>query len=603
MTPSQVASPEHGATPEEDRTPVVVIVRGSADEVRSQVRPLRDAVLSALAALGSPIIASAEDNVRHYLNRVDPERSVVVLADSVGALRSAQAAAAGSRDATFCLLVVPTTFARWGRFSSDWARGLSATTGDDTVYLTDSELSRTVLESQLDSARVDVRVLHASRAATLSADESNLTGNGNPSDPEQVTTSQFEVMKHWRSGEDLPPHFGLRWDFCERSFESPAIAHDITEDEADENVATLARILRGRTLEGDPLRISVLGHKLSFIDELARDLAHRSGSRVVLDEWKNLGAPDDARATREVLDQSEVVIGEWGRPNNVWIQRHATADKRLIVRVHRYEVTTDFPAAIDMERFSAGVVIVPWVGRALVQKFHWPAEKLVYIPNYVNGEHFRRPKLRGAEFTLGIVGITPDLKRLDLALDLIAVLRAEDPRYTLRVRGQLPTEHIHWTTNPAIAEQWGSIRFRLRHDPLLRSGVFFDAPGRDMASWLEGIGVILSTSDLEGSHVALAEGMASGALPIARPWPGVRTLWPQDVVFDTLESAAEQVLRSRDPQWRQQTIEQFVGHPSLDQDRVLQAWWDLVQGDLEAAQAAFSPVDWSAPWYEPVELP
>ncbi|MGY5765393.1 hypothetical protein ACXET9_09335 [Brachybacterium sp. DNPG3] len=557
--------------------------------------------MTTLASLGATMVVTAEDNVQHYLGRIDRDRDVVVIADSTSALQTAQKAAAeSSLGATFCLLVVPTTYSHWGKFTSDWAKGLSSTIGDDTVYLTDSELSRTVLESHLSSARVDVRVLHPAREAVL-ADAMGRTDAG-IADPLQVAIARFEAMKRWGPGEDLPQHSGVEWTFDETDVPLDAPALEVSAAEAAANAETLARILRVRTLEGSPLRISVLGHKLSFIDELARDLAHSSGSRVVLDEWKHLGAPDDAAATRKIMEQSEVVIGEWGRPNNVWIQQNAAADKRLIVRVHRYEVTTDFPAAIDMERFSAGVVIVPWVGRALVQKFGWPAEKLVYIPNYVNGAHFRRPKLPGAEFTLGIVGITPDLKRLDLALDLLALLRAEDPRFTLRVRGQLPPEHIHWTTNPAIADQWGSIRFRLRQDPLLRTGVFFDDPGRDMASWLEGIGVILSTSDLEGSHVALAEGMASGALPIARPWPGVRTLWPQDSVFDTLEDAAEQVLRSRDPQWRKETIDHFVRHPALDQDRVLRAWWDLVQGDLEAAQNAFRPVDWNAPWYEPVEL-
>ena len=46
--------------------------------------------------------------------------------------------------------------------------------------------------------------------------------------------------------------------------------------------------------------------------------------------------------------------------------------------------------------------------------------------------------------------------------------------------------------------------------------------GPDVGTWLRRIGFILSTSDDESFHLAPAEGMASGAVPVIRSWP-VRT--------------------------------------------------------------------------------
>lgn len=578
-----------GAPSRHDSHPqaIVILVQDGLHPRTPRLEAIKESVAAALADLGTPLVVAPAAHLHDLLEHVPPEPDLLVLAETSSSLQAARQAI-GAVTSTFCLLVVPTSFAHPAPATPPWARELESVPTTNTIFLTDSPLSRAVIENQLRTARVDVRVIQA------------------PAVPPPASTTaedHFAEMKTGAPSTALPQHSGSNWDFTPRQPQAtPKVsAGDVTCQRA-ENIAVVAQLLAIRKLAGEPMHVGILGHKLSFIDELARDLARASGSTVELDEWTSLSAPPDRPRAERLVARSNVLIGEWGRPNNVWLQRHARADKRLIVRVHRYEVTTPFPRAIDMDRFDAGVVIVPWVGRALVQRFDWPAEKLVYIPNYVNTRHFRREKLPGAEFTLGIVGITPDLKRLDLALDLLAALRAHDLRYSLRIRGALPTEHIHWATNPAIAEQWETVLFRLRTDPVLRSAVHFDPPGRDMATWLEQIGIILSTSDLEGSHVALAEGMASGALPIARPWPGIRTLWPAACVHDTLDSAVQQVLRSQDRSHRDQVLTQLGLHPSLDQDRVLQAWWDLVRGDRDAAQSAFGPVDWTADWYDPVEL-
>lgn len=564
-----------------------VLVQDMQSRRPSRVEDLRAAVVAALARLGTPMVFTADLDAKRYIERIDPASRIVVIAESPGALAAARADLAEDIDITYCLLVAPTSFAHWGSLSAEWTAGLDAASRDHVILLTDSNLARAVVEQQVHGTRADVRVLQPVESAAPSADV------------EQGWSFQAAAADD-RGDVGFS---GVAWDFGPAEAGPAPVGNPSVhaEDTLAANAHVMRAIVAPRPLAGRPLRVGVLGHKLTFIDELARDLAHASGSSVVLDEWKHLGAPSDAARAKRIVAQSDVVVGEWGRPNNVWIQNHAAPDTRLIVRVHRYEVTTEFPRAIDMNRFDAGVVIVPWVGRALVQKFGWPAEKLVYIPNYVNSEHYRRPKLPGAEFTLGLVGITPDLKRLDLALNLLGRLRERDTRYSLRVRGQLPPEHIHWAKNPKLAEQWGSVLARLRADPNLRNAVHFDEPGRDMARWYESVGVILSTSDLEGSHVALAEGMASGALPVARPWPGIRTLWPSECVFDRIEDAEEWVLRSRDPQWRAEAVSRFAGHPALDQERVLRAWWDLMHGRREQAQAAFGPIDWHAPWFEPVD--
>ena len=101
--------------------------------------------------------------------------------------------------------------------------------------------------------------------------------------------------------------------------------------------------------------------------------------------------------------------------------------------------------------------------------------------------------------------------------------------------------------------------------------------------------------------MALAEGISSGALPVARRWPGIQTLWPEDFIFDDFDSAVHWVSRVTDAEWFHRTTERFRKHQSLDHNQVLAAWRELLQGNRSTAQEYFGPIDWEAPVFDPIE--
>ena len=490
------------------------------------------------------------------------------------------------------LILCPDSFPSVATENDELLADAKKALGRDDTVLTDSELSRYVIETFMSHMRLPVEVIASSAGEK--------TGPVGAAD-RKIESWSFLRAKSDPSGSRLQAP-GLSWSRSDEVPLSPpsAVPGKISLDERElrNNRELISRLFTSHISTDSPLSVGVMGHKLTFIDELAGALAQSTGSKVELDEWKYLSGPSDKKRANRLLEESDVIIGEWARPNNVWIQENAPSDTPLIVRAHRYEVTTDFPRSIDMDRFSAAVVIVPWVGRALVQEFGWPAEKMVYVPNFVSNTYFRRGKLEGANFTLGIAGITPHLKRLDLAFDLLAALREIDPRFNLRVRGGDPTKHPHWATDSAMRDQWSSIQARLRFDPRIRKGVHFDQPGRDMASWFQQIGFILSMSDLEGSHVALAEGTVSGAIPVARRWPGIETLWPENAIFDEMAEAVEYIAQCSDPTVFEKASTRMAKLKSLDSTLVLQAWWHLLNGRVQDAKKVFGPVDWFAPIYK-----
>jgi hypothetical protein len=79
----------------------------------------------------------------------------------------------------------------------------------------------------------------------------------------------------------------------------------------------------------------------------------------------------------------------------------------------------------------------------------------------------------------------------------------------------------------------------------LQEAVEFREYVTDVPAALQDVGFTLSCSWREGTHEAVLEGMASGAIPVIRRWPMVRqfgapeTAYPGLDCFDTAEEAAD----------------------------------------------------------------
>lgn len=387
-----------------------------------------------------------------------------------------------------------------------------------------------------------------------------------------------DELSAWRHGDSesraQPRHFHLKaWSAdAQQQAASQLLAHIV------DRVPVTSRSRRP---------VLVAGYNLKFAVELAQRLDSRGDLDLTVDEWPTESEPSER--TDKLLDQARSIFAEWVRPSTVWIADRKRPDQFLTVRLHRYELESRHPRRLDISRVDAVVYIAPLFGRRIHDELGWPSEKLVYIPNFINLDWLNRPKLPEARFGLGMVGVESMRKRFDIALDLLAQLRRVDPRFTLFVRSVLPWNNpFVWRhRNEREYAMW--CRERIRQEPLLRGGVVFDPPGRDMARWYRQVGHILSTSDNEGSHMAPAEGMASGAVPVIRPWPGAAEIYDDEWIHVTTEDAVAAILEDRDlatwaPRSQRAQIEVARTH---NPEAVTAAWADLLHGDIATARARF----------------
>ena len=350
----------------------------------------------------------------------------------------------------------------------------------------------------------------------------------------------------------------------------------------------LGRALPVRTVQGasaaDKLKVVVAGHDLKFFTPLLDYLRLQPGLEVRLDQWAALGK-HDAEVSRELAGWADVVVCEWCGPNAVWYSRHKRRGSRLLVRLHRFELASPYPAQVKIGAVNQVVCVSRHYARLTREQTGWPEAKVVTVPNAIDVAQLDRPKLDGARFHLGLVGIVPSRKRLDLALDVLEELRREDDRYLLFIKSGMPWEHWWVWQNPAEREHYAAALRRVQRTPLLRGAVVFDDAGPDVPAWLRRVGFMLSTSDDESFHVAPAEGMASRAVPVLRHWPGAETIYDARWINrDPAEMAAGIAALDDEADWRRAGDEAHAqAAAAFNLPRVCEAWRDLLTTDLDPA--------------------
>jgi glycosyltransferase involved in cell wall biosynthesis len=326
-----------------------------------------------------------------------------------------------------------------------------------------------------------------------------------------------------------------------------------------------------------PLRIAVASHDLKFFSRLLERFESMPQLDVRVDAWPAIDRHDPEQS-RALLDWADVVICEWCGPNAVWYAKHKRPDQRLLVRLHRFELYRPWPEQLAIDQVDRVICVSPSYAQLTLARTGWPSDKVTVIPNWVDVEQLDRPKLPGARFHLGMIGVGESRKRLDIALDVLEAVRRDDDRFMLFAKTKMPWEYSWIWRRPGEAEHSQATLRRIQGDPLLRGSVVFDRFGPNVGAWLRGIGFVLSTSDDESFHLSPAEGMASGAVPVIRNWPGAETIFDPMWIQPDAAGMADAILATvQDERW------EAAGNAARDQvrasyslERVITEWTELI---------------------------
>lgn len=251
-----------------------------------------------------------------------------------------------------------------------------------------------------------------------------------------------------------------------------------------------------------------------------------------------------SKVEREMIECADVIFVEWCNDTAVWLTRLGPARPRLVIRLLGYEADGPWPVVVDWNRADALVFLSEFVRERVVDAIElntFPHLKSVTVPLAISCLRFSRPKRNDAWQTLGLIGWSTLNKDALVAVRILRDLRARGGNWRLRLLGRPPTP---WTADQRtwLRELDGEI------EAAGTDTISLDPWTEDVPEWLTGVGFILSTSRSESFHAAVAEGMASGAVPVVRRWPvcqrwrGAERQYPNALLFDEVDEAVAQIL-------------------------------------------------------------
>jgi glycosyltransferase involved in cell wall biosynthesis len=348
-------------------------------------------------------------------------------------------------------------------------------------------------------------------------------------------------------------------------------------------ICWLTHFFNVNNLRSTPPALLISGHDLRFLRPFIAHCENILGYRVYLEQHHghNITAPDQCL---QMLPLADIIFCEWCLGNAVWYSNHKLDRQRLIVRLHSQELKLPFLERVQWSQVDALIVICPRNHELMLDRYPFLQDKVHLIYNPIDCRGLRQAKLPGAEFNLGMLGMSPKLKAPHLAFDIFSRLKQIDRRYTLYIKGKPPREYDWLWRRRDERAYYEQFHETIGSSPF-KDSVVFESYGDDVSQWFSKIGFILSTSDTEGSHQSVAEGMASGAIPVIRDWPGADLIYPVKYVARSVEAAVESILLWRSPKHYAAEAKfcRAFAHSHFDQGRVCRQFEALMHGALPAA--------------------
>ena len=294
-------------------------------------------------------------------------------------------------------------------------------------------------------------------------------------------------------------------------------------------------------------RVCFAGHDYKFIDPYVSYLKSQ-GYSVMKDRWE-WGEPVDIEMSKNIYNWTDIIFCEWGLANSVWYSNNNVDEKPIYIRVHLQEINAKalkFGKKINFDSITKIIFVSERVRDEYIKIFNVDIKKTVVIPNFVlDDEYILNSKRQiGSQVTLGMVGIVPTRKRLDRAVSLLEMLIDSGIDAKLRIKGHRP-ENLDFMHGPARKEEldyYYKIYEEVDRNPKLKNLITFDDWGNDVAIWYQDVDFILSPSDFESFHYALADGVLSGCTPIVWDWDEAKIIYNDDWIVNSNEEAFNRTL-------------------------------------------------------------
>jgi len=271
-------------------------------------------------------------------------------------------------------------------------------------------------------------------------------------------------------------------------------------------------------------------------------------------------------------EDPDLLFLEWANENAVAVTNFLTGKDRppTIVRLHRYELFSDFPRQINWQNVDGLVVVAEWV-REQFPKLH-PDVKFPpvhVIPNGLDVEKWTfRSRFKVKNPKIAFVGDFSHKKNIPLLLQAACVL----PQATFHIAGPV-YDLAYWTHYKNFCDKAGIARRVLYEGKV------------EMNDWLEDKDFIICTSAMpESQGMALMEAMAKGIKPLVFNFMGAETLYPETCIWTTLRDLHDTVAGHYNSYEYREWVKKYCDMGTMH------GKWDILINNVMAAKKVFETV-------------
>lgn len=291
-------------------------------------------------------------------------------------------------------------------------------------------------------------------------------------------------------------------------------------------------------------KLLIVGHDLRFVQPYIEYLSKYYD--VTIDKWTGLKTHDED-LSKKLLAQADIVWCEWCCGNAVYYSHNKRPGTKLFIRIHRFEYTTNFPTQVNWDNVDCLIFIAEGIKEKINEKFKINcSQSIIYnsfdVDSFVDASCIEKKD----PYSLAMLGFIPKLKRADLALDLLNSVTQDNRNFKLFLKGRRP-EEIDWVWNKErIFFDEIYDRVNEENEQAKTKKIIFESYDNGVANWIAKKGFLVSSSDIEGSHQAVAEAMAAGTIPIiigswSKDYKAHR-LYPSEFIFDTISDAKKYII-------------------------------------------------------------
>jgi len=226
----------------------------------------------------------------------------------------------------------------------------------------------------------------------------------------------------------------------------------------------------------------------------------------------------------DMCEWADIIWCEWADQIAAFVT-HNVNDKRIIVRLHGYEIFSRIFLDVDWKNVNDLIFVARHKAdlfKAVVPKEQRP-KNLWVVRNGINLDKFTIPKDKKKNKNLTIVGYVNYRKGFPVLIQAFKQLVDIDPEYKLYIRGESQDDRLSLYLNHIIPKLG------------LNKNIYLVKRVDDLNEFFKSMTYIVSSSIEESFHYTIGEGMAAGLKPIVHGWPESEEIWPKENIWYSIK--------------------------------------------------------------------